>query len=72
MPLISPDHEIERVEAPSMQAFYRDYMKSQTPVIVTHAMDYWPALTTRKWYVVRLLNLNEGETQQYPIYGRKC
>lgn len=43
------DRCVERRVCPSIETFTRDYFSTQTPVIITQAMDGWPALSSRKW-----------------------
>eukprot|EP01116_Phalansterium_solitarium_P025471 TRINITY_DN9767_c0_g1_i1.p1 TRINITY_DN9767_c0_g1~~TRINITY_DN9767_c0_g1_i1.p1 ORF type:complete len:436 (+),score=80.29 TRINITY_DN9767_c0_g1_i1:913-2220(+) len=40
---------VPRVSAPSMEQFYRAYMKPQRPVVITDAMKHWPALNEHPW-----------------------
>ncbi|XP_041376139.1 LOW QUALITY PROTEIN: bifunctional peptidase and arginyl-hydroxylase JMJD5-like [Gigantopelta aegis] len=42
-------HEVERVSCPSLESFKKKYMDTNTPVIITDAIDFWPALSERKW-----------------------
>eukprot|EP01134_Creolimax_fragrantissima_P008355 CFRG8355T1 len=45
---------IPRVEAPSLEGFLVKYLNSETPVIITGAMEHWPALNERKWSIQSL------------------
>ncbi|RHY35499.1 hypothetical protein DYB32_000014, partial [Aphanomyces invadans] len=38
---------IARIPPPTPMEFYRHYVSKNIPVIITHAVDHWPALT--KW-----------------------
>lgn len=48
-PIISPAHAISRISVPSLTQFYKEYMTPQLPVIITNAMDHWPAMKERPW-----------------------
>jgi lysine-specific demethylase 8 len=39
----APTSEVERVAAPSREAFFRDWVEPQRPVVVTGVVDTWPA-----------------------------
>lgn len=45
LPNLSSHKRIERVDRPSIQSFYTDYLSTGTPVILTGCMQHWPALT---------------------------
>ena len=49
LPVIDPGKETKRYHCPSLEAFARDILPHQEPVIITGAMDFWPALSSRKW-----------------------
>ncbi|RAH73124.1 putative JmjC domain protein [Aspergillus aculeatinus CBS 121060] len=56
-PLFSPDaapepqikYPIPRVSALSFEQFRAHIYKSRTPLVITDAVEHWPALTTRPW-----------------------
>ena len=64
VPLIDPDHRIPLVYLPSLESFHQSYMQCRTPVVVSGAMDTWPAYSARKWrystYYILLLTLIES------------
>jgi len=49
IPVIDASYEIPRVDCPSLMTFHQQHMRSEQPVILQHAMDHWPALTTHRW-----------------------
>ncbi|XP_067651696.1 bifunctional peptidase and arginyl-hydroxylase JMJD5-like [Haliotis asinina] len=46
---INKDRCVSQCSCPSLQTFKESYMDKQQAVIVTDAMDFWPALSFRKW-----------------------
>ena len=48
-PRIEPKQEIERCHCPSLETFTREFLSRKRPVIITGAMDFWPALSSRQW-----------------------
>ena len=48
-PRIEPQQEIERCHCPSLETFTREFLSRKRPVIITGAMDFWPALSSRQW-----------------------
>ncbi len=56
-PSIRPDFEIQRIQEPSMMDFYKNYMKAEKPVIITGAMDSWPAMNERSWSDLQYLKV---------------
>ncbi|RHZ59833.1 hypothetical protein CDV55_101618 [Aspergillus turcosus] len=56
-PLFPPDavpattlkHPIPRVSAPSFDAIEHHIQHVRTPLVITDAVDHWPALSTRPW-----------------------
>ena len=49
LPLIDEQIEVERCHCPSLETFSRKFLSCTKPVIITDAMDFWPALSSRKW-----------------------
>ena len=49
IPVFDPDNEVKRCHCPSLEKFARDILPQNEPCIITGAMDYWPALSSRKW-----------------------
>jgi len=49
VPVVLKEHNVDRVSFPSMETFYRDYMKLCKPVIITDAMSHWPSLNEHNW-----------------------
>ena len=49
VPLVNPDHRIPLVYLPSLEVFRQNYMSSHTPVVISGALDTWPAYSARKW-----------------------
>ena len=47
--IIDKENEVERCHCPSLETFTRKYLSCKKPVIITGAMDFWPALSTKKW-----------------------
>ncbi|XP_013411836.1 lysine-specific demethylase 8 [Lingula anatina] len=48
-PDISEENAILRISCPSLEYFSSHHMETETPVIVTDAIDYWPAFNDHKW-----------------------
>ncbi|KAL4234432.1 Lysine-specific demethylase 8 [Mactra antiquata] len=46
---IKSERSIKRINCPSLETFSRDYFSSNTPVVITNAMEGWPAMNDRKW-----------------------
>ncbi|RAL05185.1 putative JmjC domain protein [Aspergillus ibericus CBS 121593] len=40
---------IPRISAPSFEFFQQHVQKSKTPIVITDAVDHWPAMSTRPW-----------------------
>lgn len=49
VPLIDMARRIAVVNCPSLEEFYHNHMMCSTSVVISGAMDHWPACTTRKW-----------------------
>ena len=58
VPVIDPDHRIPLAYLPSLETFHLKYMLAKTPVVISGAMDTWPAYSARKWRYVYLLVCN--------------
>ncbi|PGG97464.1 obg family GTPase CgtA [Helicocarpus griseus UAMH5409] len=43
------EHPIHRVRAPSFEQFTEHMNNIRTPLVITDAVDHWPALSTRPW-----------------------
>lgn len=56
VPLIDPAHRIPLVYLPSLESFYQHYILSARPVVLSGAIDSWPAYSARKW---RLCKFND-------------
>lgn len=54
VPLIDMTRRIAVVNCPSLQEFYHNHMMCSTSVVISGAMDHWPACTTRKWRYILL------------------
>jgi lysine-specific demethylase 8 len=56
-PLLPPEsapapelkHPIPRISAPSFDAMEQQIQISRTPMVITDALDHWPAMSTRPW-----------------------
>ncbi|XP_053392353.1 lysine-specific demethylase 8-like [Mercenaria mercenaria] len=46
---ITAETSINKISCPSIETFRRLYYAAETPVIITDAMEGWPALGNRKW-----------------------
>ncbi|XP_064458410.1 lysine-specific demethylase 8-like isoform X2 [Ornithodoros turicata] len=53
---------IARVECPSVEKFMSEHLNRETPAVITKAIDYWPAMTTRQWSVEYILRCAGGRT----------
>ena len=49
VPLVDPKYRISLTYLPSLEAFHQNYMNTKTPVVISGAMDTWPAYSARKW-----------------------
>lgn len=49
IPLVDSEHRIPLTYLPSLESFHQNYMLTKTPVIISGAMDTWPAYSARKW-----------------------
>ena len=49
IPLIDPQRRVRVRHCPSLEEFLEEHMKTRTPVVVSGAMDHWPAYAARKW-----------------------
>lgn len=45
------EKHVPKIPCPSLETFRRKYLINQAPVIITDAMEGWPALSTRKWTI---------------------
>jgi hypothetical protein len=61
-PSLCKSCEVLRVRAPSMEEFFTRYMKSFVPVIVTNAMDHWPAMNEHSWADLQYLKVRRTST----------
>ncbi|XP_064639856.1 lysine-specific demethylase 8-like [Lineus longissimus] len=57
MPEISPSHKVPRIHCPSLDYFKKNFMDLENPVILEGCMDYWPALSERKWTLDYIKNV---------------
>ena len=48
-PIVDMFRRIAVINRPSLEEFYRRYMVTSTSVVISGAMDHWPAYATRKW-----------------------
>jgi len=46
---LSPQRTIPRIEAPSIEDFTADHLLKHVPVVITGAMEHWPARADRNW-----------------------
>ena len=44
-PSLAAARPVERIPAPSLAEFRRDWLKADRPVVLTGLMDDWPAMT---------------------------
>ena len=49
VPLIDPQCRIPLVYLPSLEVFREKHMLTHTPVVISGALDTWPAYSARKW-----------------------
>ena len=49
VPLLDMTRRIAVDNCPSLEEFYQKYMMNSTPVVISGAMDHWPAYATKKW-----------------------
>lgn len=49
IPLIDMMRRIPVINSPSLEDFYRHHMMVSVPVVISGAMDYWPAYAEKKW-----------------------
>ena len=49
IPLIDPSRRILVRHCPSLEEFLSKFMMTSTPVVISGAMDHWPAYASRKW-----------------------
>ena len=50
-PVITPEHTLCSRSCPSLEAFSRNYLQKGVPVVITDAIDYWPAFGDHRWSV---------------------
>lgn len=53
IPLINPEHRIPLIYLPPLDVFHQNYMVTHTPVVISGALDTWPAYSARKWRYIR-------------------
>lgn len=46
---IDKNKEIKRISCPSLEYFSATFKDKGTPVIITNAINHWPAMSTRQW-----------------------
>ncbi|ELT89256.1 hypothetical protein CAPTEDRAFT_225438 [Capitella teleta] len=51
IPDILPCNAVPVVSCPSILSFQSEFMNKQRAVVIKDSMDFWPALSTRKWSV---------------------
>ena len=49
VPLIDPRQRIPLVNLPPLDVFRQNHMITHTPVVISGALDTWPAYSARKW-----------------------
>lgn len=49
LPLIDMSRRIPVLHCPSLEEFYQHHMEGHVPVVVSGALDHWPAYAERKW-----------------------
>ena len=49
VPVVDQEHRIPLTYLPSLETFRLKYMLTKTPVVISGAMDTWPAYSARKW-----------------------
>ncbi|XP_022241372.1 lysine-specific demethylase 8-like isoform X2 [Limulus polyphemus] len=69
-PLINKSAEVLQVASPSLETFEATYMKQLQPVIITQAIDYWPALSTHRWSTDYLLQVAGPRTVPVELGAR--
>lgn len=60
--VLDTDKVIPRVHCPSLETFQRDYMSTGSPAIITGAMDFWSAMSDRRWSLDYIRNLAGSRT----------
>ena len=48
---------IERVESPSLIEFQNRHLQHHKPVIITNCMDFWPAMSSKRWSINYIQNV---------------
>lgn len=61
---------VTRLVCPSVEHFMTAYLKKELPVVITKAMDYWPALSTQPWSIRHLVNIAGGRTVPVELGSR--
>lgn len=62
--------DIPRCSCPSVEMFQAMFLESGHPVVITDAIGYWPALTTRKWTIDYLRSVAGCRTVPVEIGSR--
>ncbi|KAK7462532.1 hypothetical protein BaRGS_00038417 [Batillaria attramentaria] len=69
-PTLSKAHEVPHCCCPSVEMFNATFFDLQHPVVVTDAIGYWPAFTTRKWSLAYLRDIAGARTVPVEIGSR--
>lgn len=67
VPLIDSEHRIPLVYLPSLGVFHHNYMVTRTPVVISGAMDTWPAYAGRKWRQVQYIQYDKNSFILYIV-----
>ena len=54
VPLVDPVRRIPLVYLPPLEVFRQNYMLPHTPVVISGALDTWPAYSARKWRYIAM------------------
>lgn len=48
-PLVDVRYRIPLLNCPTLETFYKEFMTTNTPIVLTGIMDHWPAYSAKKW-----------------------
>lgn len=49
IPLVDMERRLPTVHCPSLEEFYKHHMTCSVPLVISGAMDHWPAYAQKKW-----------------------
>ena len=72
VPVVDAECKIPLTYLPSLETFHLKYMLAKIPVVISGAMDTWPAYSARKWRCVYHVRVKLCVSCSFLKYGLLC